>query len=189
MKTDDKYALLDKPKTIFTVVAYEDRSTRDRVIRASDQLVNRLQDELEFDFSWWRFDYFKDESLAELAANDAIQADVLVVAAHSAEFPAALRSWLESWAHRKQNLPSALVGMLGNANDAKAWSTNHTFLSSIAAKSGMDYLPRLSMSAFGSQAAAHDPFSAVQTRAETMTPVMEDILNFHPPYRRWGINE
>lgn len=190
MKTEQHITpLLDKPKTVFTVVVYQDQVTRDRVIESCDHLITQMSDDLEFELSWWRFDYLQDEHLAAAAANDATQADIVIVAAHDGELPASVQHWMESWAHRKQNLPSALVGMVGGAEEAVEWSPGHTFLRGMAAVSGMEYLPQLSLSVFGSHPAAHDPFAEVHDRAETMTPVMEEILNFHPPYRRWGINE
>ena len=96
---------------------------------------------------------------------------------------------MESWAHRKQNLPSALIGMISGPDETDEWSPGHTFLRGMAARSGMDYLPHPLRPAFHSARAAHDPFAELHSRAETMTPVMEEILNSHPPYRRWGIND
>ena len=191
MKTEDTLTLLDKPKTIFTVIAYEDTASRDHACHTCDQLLTKLHGELEFDFSWWRFAYLHDAALAQMAAADAIQADVIIVAAKpDGEFPESLTQWLESWVFRKQNLPSALVGLLGGADEPRRMtSPRHASLSNFATLAGMDYLFCLPTDALHPWVHTDNPFETIQRRVETMTPVMQSILDFHPPERRWGIND
>lgn len=193
MNPDGPLAVLfpDKAKPILPVVAYEDIRAREHAIRVFKQMVPQLNGAWEFDYSWWRFDYLKDATLADLAASDAIQADVVIVAANpEGDFPEALTEWIESWASRKTNLPSALVGLLGEADDPRRLtSPRHASLRAYANLARMDYLPCHPPGTSAPCAQRDSPFPETQRRVETVTPVMETILHHRPPPRGWGINE
>ena len=186
MNTDQKIALLDKPKTIFAVATYEDHSSRDQLIQASQRLSAQFDGELEFNFSWWCFDYLRDPGMAGFAAQEAILADVVIVSAKtSGLLPANVHRWLQLWAPNKQNLPSALIGLLGSAGS----SPDEQFLRGIAARAGMDYLPQLSVAAFSPRDDVRDPLAAEPRHTESFLPFMKKSVSFHSPYSHWGINE
>ncbi len=172
--------------SVFSVtVSYEDTATRDRAIHVCDSMVADLGGDLEFDFSWWKFDYLGDAKLFEMAVQSATQADMVIFSArNSGEPPGLVKVWVESWITRRDLRPSALVGLIGLADETKRTSAAwHTYLFNTARRAGMDYLPQ--------EAGNEGQFSleSLLRRAETITPFLEEILHQSHPPTHWGINE
>jgi len=169
-------------------VVYEDTATRDRAVLLCDHLVNNLWEDLDFELSWWKFDYLREPLIVAEATEAAIRADLVIFSAHAArELPPAVESWIETWTVRRDNPEGALVALIGMGSDLlKGVCPIHVYLREVAQRARMDYLaaPPEALSA----GIASSVESIVQ-RAETVTSVMDRILQQAKPPSHWGINE
>src|SRR5436190_21103694 len=104
MQNEELNCAVEKLPPLVILVAYEDKATRDHAIRVCDHLVAQLQLGIEFVFSWWRFDFLGEPSLALDAAVQASAADVVLFSMHArSELPLAVKQWIESWVDKKHN--------------------------------------------------------------------------------------
>jgi hypothetical protein len=176
-----------EPKFPFDlVVAYEDRQTRSRALHLYDHLAQQLLDDYDFKCAWWKFDHLADIALREHAADDAADANMIVLSLRAEkEIPAACKAWIEAWLPRRDHRKSALVALI--AGDEKADTSRLvTYLQSVARLGHLDLFTHF----FGlNEPPGSLSIAAVQERASTMTPVLDEILQRQIPAPRWGINE
>ena len=180
--------VIEQPEVSSVFVLYEDVTARNRAIRICDHLRLKFEPELCFDFSWWKFLFLEERTLAAFASKKASEADMIIVSAHAGgEFPWAVEHWMESWVSRRTVWPSVLVPLIGSANEqADEVTPRHLYLKRVAQRAGMDFLPH---KATDPSREGSESIVEISRRAETRTPVMENILNrYHSP-DHWGINE
>src|SRR5438874_13094967 len=100
------------------LIAYEDSTTRNRAMQICDRLVQKFWKDVEFDFSWWRFDFLGDTALAGDAVRLAARSELILLAAHAGrELPPAVMSWIEGWLPIREPGFGALVAMIGTEAD------------------------------------------------------------------------
>ena len=180
--------VIEQREVLSVFVLYEDVTARNRAIRICEHLRLELEPEMRFDFSWWKFLFLEERTLAAFASKKASEANMIIVSADAgAEFPWAVEHWMESWVSRKTIWPSVLVPLIGSTNNRSDEVTpRHLYLTKIAQRAGMDFLP---YKAADTSTEKHETIVEISRRAETRTPVLENILNrYHPP-AHWGINE
>jgi hypothetical protein len=172
-------------ETLNLVVLYDDRVSRDHVLRIRDHLVEHFGGELEVACSWWKFEFLAEPHFATAAAQEVARADVILFAIHSA---AKLPAYIQTWLDRAVSAPrtgKGLVALLGAEDLDADLSDIDGCLQKLAYRGGLDYLGA-SANAIPSELARR----SISHRADTRTSVMDDILNYRPPPRpRWGINE
>jgi hypothetical protein len=169
-------------------VAYEDTASRDQAIVLCDHWVEKHWEDFELEVSWLRFDYLADSRIATDAIAAAAKADMVIFSAQTGrELPQAVKSWIESWAAKKDNRESVLVSLIGGACDPmKGVSPIHYYLRDIAQQAGMDYLSNL---AAAQPEGINGSAEAVVQRAETTVPAADRFLRQENPTSHWGINE
>ena len=167
---------------------YEDTSTRDRAIRICDHLETGVGGEIDFNFSWWKFDYLGDPFLSAAATAAATQCDMVIVSAHAGgKLPSTVETWIEAWTAKRSGKPGALVALVGMVEDPMTGLTpRHYYLKNVAERAGMDYLHQAVVALPGAE---YESIENVVKRAEQRTPLMEEILQRQHPMRHWGINE
>jgi hypothetical protein len=168
-------------------VIYDNLLAQRQAMEVCSRLVQQLGEEFEFDTDCWSFEQVSQAGIAEEAASHAADADILIVAVAEAEqLPNSLKLWIEMWLARKTDWDTALVALTGvTPEPGTAPSAAQEYLKRIASEVGLSYFARqfnrpkeLSISAM----------EALLERANTVTPLLEDILR--PPQAvRWGINE
>jgi len=164
-------------KGCVVVSIYEDLGSRDLLLRLCDSLAWKFRDELEFQFGWWRFKYLADPEIAMEAAERAVQADLILLAAHSLELPTAVKNWFEDWLPNREAVDGALV-LVQPAPKAGS-SPLGSYLRSTASRAHLDYLPLKSAeSAVG--AGAGYAF---------IPPAVKELLASDGRPTDWGINE
>src|SRR5437773_12493802 len=90
-------SLVDKGDLFSAVVLYEDLATRDRAMQICDRLVQKFWADVEFDFSWWRFDFLHDSALAGDAVRLAARLELILLPAYSGPaLPPPARPWVQS---------------------------------------------------------------------------------------------
>ena len=89
------------------VIAYEDFETGKNAKKTYDFLVEHLGHECEFNNQMWKFDVLALPKLKEIAARDAAEADIIIIAAHgTCELPSEVKSWIDRWLREK---PRAII--------------------------------------------------------------------------------
>jgi len=180
-----------EPKYPFDlVVAYEDTATRSRAMKLYDHVAQQLLDEYDFQCSWWKFDHLRDPVLHQEAADGAAEANMIILSFQQGkEMLATAKTWIGTWLTRKTVSKSALVTLVGEAQEREHhFCPVHLFLQNVARLAKMDFFFHASDSQ--PDQPVYSPEIMTQ-RAQTVTPVLEEILSYKPsvPFPRWGINE
>jgi len=188
LKSPASDSLVKKGDLFSAVVLYEDLATRDRAMEICDRLVHKFWADVEFEFSWWRFDFLQDSALAGDAVRLAARSELILLAAHAGrELPAPIKSWIESWLPIRAPGFGVLVAMIGTeADHLKGMSPIHVYLREAAQQANMDYLPQVIDAPLGKFDAS---IETISKRAEKVTSLLDNILHRPPTPLRWGINE
>src|SRR4051794_31457425 len=76
------------------VIAYENLEAGKNARKTYDYLAQHLGQDCQFANEMWSFDVLSIPRLRELAARDAMQADIIIVACHgNGRLPEAVKSW------------------------------------------------------------------------------------------------
>ena len=102
---------VDANPTFNVVIAYEDLETGKRAKKIYDFLVENLGHDCRFTNQMWKFEVLGIPKLREMAARDAMMADIVVISCHGTELPPDFKVWVESWV-AEPNHPIALVALL-----------------------------------------------------------------------------
>lgn len=168
------------------VIVYDDAAARARAMEACDCLIQQCWAEVEFDFQWWRADFLADPMMAEVAAEQAANADFVIVGCDPhQEFSPALREWFESWADRRRGRDGALLNLMSEwAASAAGWR-NEQFLRDIARRALLDYLTPAS----AAESRLPASFEEVERRANLHSSILDEILNQPPRPPSFGLND
>ena len=175
-----------RSKEAFRVVmAYDDFAAGKRAIDTCNFLVSRLGDGIELRSSMWKFDVLRSVKLHQIAVDDAIEADVIIVAnARNVGLPEEVKQWIHAWAPRKAGQAAALVALLDFTGTNTQESTlAHAFLKEAAATAKIDFLPHAIRST-----RSRLPRVAVNPAPYRPGPTV-DPLQGRPPPEAWGIND
>lgn len=178
----------DEGEAISVLVAYEDLSTRDRAMRVCDRLMQKFWKDDEFDFSWWRFDFFNDPAIVDAAANAAAHSNLILVSAHARrELPLAVQHWVETWLPRRQPGPGMVAAMIGTEQDELRGVTPiHVYLREAAQRAHMDFLPDVMSAPLGKWDGS---IEKITNRAEKVTSLLDNILHRPDAPEHWGVND
>lgn len=169
-------------QTFNVVIAYEDFETGKHAKKTYDFLVDNLGESCQFNNQMWKFDVLSVPKLREIAVRDAINADIIIIAAHGrGELPKEVKAWMELWAANKVRA-IALVGLF----DREDYVDNpvRTYLANVAEGAHIDFFsqpglwPRDEESAFESWEQDSKSLSALVGLAQHGRDVSH-----------WGINE
>ena len=138
--------------------------------------------DLDFDFSWWRFDYLRDPQVAEEAAAAAAEADLIVASMHgSGDVPGEVQTWFEQWLPRRR-AGGGLV-LIQNGEMEREPDTS-SYLRSIATQANLDFLP---LASHGHAYAASDEFREDDVVPDAPANYEDPGYGYHSS--GWGINE
>src|SRR5216117_1749369 len=122
-------SLVEKGDLFSAVVLYEDVATRQRAMQICDRLVQKFWADVEFDFSWWRFDFLRDREIFRAAADAAAHSDLILISAHAGrQLPALVQDWIETWLGKRERGKGVLAAMIGIDDDQlKGWTPIHVY--------------------------------------------------------------
>ena len=169
-------------------IAYEDSITRDRALRTFDRLMQKFWADVEFDFSWWRFDFLHHREIFTAAVDAAACSDLILISAHAGrQLPASVQDWIETWLGRRERGRGVLAAMIGIDEDQlKGWTPIHVYLREAAQRADMDYLPQVLDAPLGR---LDGSIETITRRAEKVTSLLDNILHRPTIASHWGINE
>jgi hypothetical protein len=100
-------------KLLTVLAAYEDASTASRGVEFCQSLSRYLGSECRITQQVWLFNEFRVSKLAEIAAEEAAKADVIVISAHHAtDVPEELRHWMELWLPVREKTSALMVALM-----------------------------------------------------------------------------
>jgi hypothetical protein len=167
------------------VLTYQDFHCGLRAKEFFNRLVRDHGSLFRFLCHLWRFDFLSAPELSGQAIAEAVNADMIVIAARAqAELPALAKAWIERW-RREPRTSGALVALLDGLQTSSA-STVCTYLRNVATTSQMRFFCNASPP---SEMDIAFPIEVVQ-RPET-TARLENKVRFRDlaAASHWGINE
>ena len=127
----------DLSPTFNVVTAYEDFETGKHAKKTYDYLVENLGLDVGFSNQMWKFDVLSIPKLREIAARDAVAADVILVSSHGgSDLPPQVRAWIDSWVSQKSNA-IALVALFDR--DVEESAPVRSYLAEIARQAQLGF--------------------------------------------------
>jgi hypothetical protein len=169
------------------VIGYEDFGTGQRAMKSCKQLMDRLGDQFQYLTSFWKFDLLRVPKLKDLAAQEASEADVLILSVHGpGELQPAVKSWLSALPRKQQGCTKALVALVDDADDSST-DQNHIadYLRQAAEKAGLDFV----LHQYHVEQSDAISTNTARTRAEAASAIRKEMLQEQTMLRDWGINE
>ena len=129
-------------KTRRCVVAsiYEDAGSREALLGICNSLVWKFQDDLDFEFGFWRFKYLADPEIAMGAAQWTIHADLILLAMQSSDLPGTVQRWIDGWLPKREASDGALVLVQSASVEAPQSRGVISYLRLTASRAHLDYL-------------------------------------------------
>ena len=148
--------------------------------------MSQLGDEFEFRSEMWKFEILRNPKLVEIAADEALEADVIIVAARGATaLPLEVTSWIDRWLPLRVECAGALIAQIqGGTILNRAATSVYDYLQKVAAAAKMDFLPH-----FLTGAEEKSPSIAAPLAAKVSSPRWDEWMERPGTERHWGINE
>lgn len=166
-------------------VVYEDTPARDAAIALGKSLARRFEGDLEFEFTWWRFKYLGDSEIARLAAQAAVQADLVILSVRNMNaVTTELAPWFDLWITQRARSEGALVVLRQPAAERDWMPLENSYFEALAQRANMDYLP------LGIPGGKSHPVDRL--REDQALPGVTGLYQFSGPQYHssgWGIDE
>ncbi len=179
---------LDLTPAINIVIAYEDIADGRRAMQTYNGLVGEVGRDGEFGYELWKFEALQSPQLREVAAQQAREANMIIVATRSRTLPRSVRNWIEAWVRTGSNRPRALVALMAGSEPLICAAPVFVCLREAATRAGMEFFPHVEELPVESSVAGLS-IERLRQRADTSSAVLDGILNRDRPAPRWGINE
>lgn len=130
------------PLLFNVLVAYEDFATGHYALNVFNRLFPGSSQFPDFSTrNVWKFDLLEIAKFRSLAAEEAANADVIIISAHAAvALPVAVKRWLDMWIDERPHDPGAFVVLLSRTAKRVASDLRiETYLEACARKAGMDF--------------------------------------------------
>src|SRR5262249_2345710 len=128
-------------------VVYDNDSARNLAIHVCDTLSQTFIGDLEFDVSWWRFNYLADSLIAGAASQAAARADLILVILGAESIPGDVQAWFEGWLSRREGKEGALVVGRTSLASKDAGAATDAYLRLAAERAHLDFVPLFDSSA------------------------------------------
>ena len=165
---------------------YEDFAAGRRANDTCSFLLAQMGQEAELRSEMWKFEVLRNPKLADIAAGEALEADVIIVATHGAmPLPEEVTGWIDRWLPLRENRAGALIALLGGSlNPKQPLPPAYAYLQKVAESAKMDFLPRvLAYKAEETTDFDGPPLSDVSAAR------WDELMKRPGPERHWGINE
>lgn len=174
----------DTKQALCVGIAYNDVAVGKRAMRVLADLGKGLGEDIEFQPLPWSFDLLADMDWREVAAHDAVKADILIIATSSTNpLPSAVERWAKATISQKRGTAAAVVALFGSdENPDGAGSSRLEAIRTAAQRAGL---------AFFAPAPRHELDEAIDRihrRSEMVTPLLAEILHHPQPAPRWEQN-
>ena len=176
---------MDVSPTLQVLIAYQDFENGKHAKKVYDFLVEQLGHEFRFTNQMWRFDVLAVPTLREMAAKDAAQADIIIVACRGSELPMEVKAWTELWLSYESE-PIALVALFDGMDEIPgATHSAREYLASVAQRAQIEFFAPPEDSPENRGDTTWLSFAREFQSPSGMAGAMGHDLSFP----RWGINE
>jgi len=163
-------------RALRVVIAYNDIAGGRRAMHVLANIAKELGNDIEFQPLPWLFGLLADVDWREVAASDAVSADILIIATSSTNpLPQAVGRWGEAAISQKRGTHAAVVALFaGGEYPAGSGSSQLEAIQMAARQAGLDFFapaPHLELDV---------AVERIRQRAEMVTPLLEEILHHHP---------
>src|SRR5262245_44329722 len=181
-RRNEQTELRTTPEACAVAVVYDNDSARNLAIHVCDTLSQTFIGDLDFEVSWWRFNYLADPLIAGVAAQAAAKADLILVILDTENIRAEVQAWFDGWlSHREVTGGALVVGRSsGASNDTSA---TDAYLRLAAERAHLDFVPLFASS---SGTRLEDRLREDQAFSDPAAWDRPD-RNYHSS--GWGINE
>jgi len=168
------------------LIAYDDFEAGKHAKKTYDFLVEHLGGECEFGNQMWKFDVLGIPKLREMAARDAVEADIIIISCHGCgELSEEFKVWTEFWLQDKCEA-IALVALLacpfGLTSEARA---TRNYLAEVARRAQMEFFCEADGATYQGQPGDNAKRTTNLGAISTLVGAVERGSSFS----RWGINE
>ena len=173
--------------TFNVVMIYEDFETGKHAKRTYDFLVQNLAGEFSLSNQMWKFDVLTIPKLAEIAAQDALAADIIIVSSRGGqELPPHVCHWMEMWVGGEMRA-QALVALF-QGDEFYTQNGVRRYLAEAAKRAVIEFFEQPGSLSVG-QPATGMAAQSQATRQDRAFTTLTGALNREMPVPRWGINE
>jgi hypothetical protein len=96
------------------MLIYEDLPAAFRAQDVIHRLAAELKPEFDLRSEVWKFDLFAHPQLAQEAASEAVETDIIIISVRqNGALPSLIIDWIESWLPQKAGRQSALIALTG----------------------------------------------------------------------------
>ena len=171
------------------VIAYENFETGKQAVRLYDTLVDRLGKECHFSNQMWKFEVLGIPKLREMAANDVMTAEIVIIACRGTELSDDVKAWIELWVGEVRNRPLALVALFDcPPNDAVLTRDTRNYLESVALRGQMEFFVQPDEASPARRLT--DPFTFNRSAPTDLAlSALAGVVQRDAGSPRWGINE
>jgi hypothetical protein len=177
-------------KPVFNVViAYEDFETGKQAKKTYDLLIENLGGDCQFNNQMWKFDVLALPKLREMAAKDALIADVIIVSCRGGSpLPDSVKRWVDLWQSEK-SAAIALVALIDSPQEHVFQSREvRDYLAGIAKRGGMEFFGRPEEGG-GRTESVPFIFDGGPKRGDRPLSTLADVFHRGTSFHHWGINE
>jgi hypothetical protein len=138
----------------------------------------------------WKFDVLSIQKLADVAAKDAVSADIVIVSCDGAN-PLAepVKNWFESWAQQPSK-GGALIVLFAHAEESLSTSQEiRHYFDALARQGNMEFFAQPKDPARSNGKAELFVFERGSGLAERALFTLQQATQDEPVPPRWGINE
>jgi hypothetical protein len=135
----DSTPVLDSNPPFNVAIAYEDFETGKHAKRTYDLLVENIGGDWRFANQMWKFDVLLLPKLLEIAVEDAVRADIIMISSRGRELPEHVKLWIESWLPMAAG-PLALVALFQHTREDLAQrNVARNYLAAVARRGNMEF--------------------------------------------------
>lgn len=170
------------------VIAYEDFETGKLAKETFDFLVSNLGHECSFSNQMWKFDVLGIPKLREMAAKDALEADIIIISCRgNHNLSPGLKTWINAWVYEPTNA-IALVALFGDASLYGEVHNIRAYLAEIAKRAHMEFFAQPNPAPVKYVAGLFESERGVKRDDRTLN-ALAGSMQRDQTFPHWGINE
>ena len=179
---------LESEPAFNVVIAYEDFDTGKHAKETFDFLVSNLGHECKFSNQMWKFDVLGIPKLREMAARDALAADIIIISCHgNHNLSSEVRAWINSWLY-EQNNAIALVALFSDPNAYEENENIRVYLAEVAKRARMEFFAQPNPVPVKHVDGLFESNRPATRNARTLS-ALAGVIQRDQTFPRWGINE
>jgi len=182
---------LDETPDFNILIVYEDFECGKQGKATYDFLIENLDADCQFTNTMWKFDVLGIPKLREMAAKDAADADIIIIACKGHHrLPGEVKAWFESWLEEKTNA-IALVALFDSPDlDPEQVEATRDYLASVAQRGRMEFFMQpYNQSFLKPKVESKNTIRQISLLDEEALSTLSGFTQQDTSFPRWGINE